>query len=383
MKTKPKILVVYPDDIELFAYYFRVLKNFQVDIVSTGKVGVIASRVGSVKTSYVTRNLIPEKHINHIPYPKNFKKKSFNYIFRFIYLILIIPKIMSNKYKLIVFHNPPFFLSLLSPVFRLLCIKTAVFVMDDWVEMFSITNPFLYKLGIGKILRFLEYFIILSTNKVFVLSKHLKNLYKPYNKNVQIVPLGVDIKIIKKIRPRRISKHLTIVFSGSLYKYKGVINLVKAFKIVRKNFPNLKLLIIGEGPIKEELKELARNEKNIIFTGALTYEKTISLLKGSDIAAIPFEKEKVNWTSISHKFFDYMACHLPIVYTYTGPHAYYIRKFKIGIEAEPNPESIAEKLTKLIKNEKLRKKLKNNCKKFESKIDFRYLLKNFDNEILI
>lgn len=78
-----------------------------------------------------------------------------------------------------------------------------------------------------------------------------------------------------------------IVFLGRLSKEKGVKTLLRAIK----NIHTIKLLIIGIGPIEEELKEEVRvnNLSNIIFTGYKHQHEIIALIRNAAFVVIPSE----------------------------------------------------------------------------------------------
>jgi glycosyltransferase involved in cell wall biosynthesis len=78
------------------------------------------------------------------------------------------------------------------------------------------------------------------------------------------------------------------VFIGRLISYKNVDTVIKAFKIVVRSLPNVKLVIVGDGTYKESLrKEAASIENNVIFTGRVTQEEKASALKNSAFMVFP------------------------------------------------------------------------------------------------
>ncbi len=61
-----------------------------------------------------------------------------------------------------------------------------------------------------------------------------------------------------------------LVFAGRLIQRKGVFTLVNALALLRKRNPNIKLYILGEGPLKEDLircVEEKRLRMNVVFLG--------------------------------------------------------------------------------------------------------------------
>lgn len=91
--------------------------------------------------------------------------------------------------------------------------------------------------------------------------------------NVQVIPNPIDLEKIKiqskEIIDFNFSKKY-IVSAGRLINEKGYDILIHSFSDIKKLFPDLNLVILGEGHLKNELLELTEilNLKNdVIFTG--------------------------------------------------------------------------------------------------------------------
>lgn len=72
-----------------------------------------------------------------------------------------------------------------------------------------------------------------------------------------IIPNGVDIQMFKPGN-RKIKKFadgkINILFVGRIEKRKGLIYLLRAYKILKKKLDNIRLIIIGEGGSRKEQK---------------------------------------------------------------------------------------------------------------------------------
>jgi glycosyltransferase involved in cell wall biosynthesis len=77
-----------------------------------------------------------------------------------------------------------------------------------------------------------------------------------------------------------------IVYVGRLSEEKGVGSLIKAWKILGTNAP--KLIIVGEGPLFADYKELSINT-NIEFTGKLPPKLAHEIIKNSKLLILPSE----------------------------------------------------------------------------------------------
>jgi glycosyltransferase involved in cell wall biosynthesis len=83
----------------------------------------------------------------------------------------------------------------------------------------------------------------------------------------------------------QITKH-QIATTGRLSAWKGVDGIIRAVKILKKDFPDVKLLIAGDGPEESNLKKLAATleiSDHIVFLGQVTRAQTWHVRKTSEV----------------------------------------------------------------------------------------------------
>lgn len=129
-------------------------------------------------------------------------------------------------------------------------------------------------------------------------------------RGVQVVPNGIDWKKISKIMP---SKELSdAIYVGRLVRHKNVDLLIKAVGNVKSEVPDVKALIVGDGPEMGRLKSLTHElklEKNVLFLGFLEdYNDALALMKSSGILAMPSTREGFGMAALEAN-----ACGLPVV----------------------------------------------------------------------
>lgn len=114
---------------------------------------------------------------------------------------------------------------------------------------------------------------------------------------------------------------IVIVFAGRLSKEKGVVELVQAYKQIKKS--NVKLVIVGSPKSGETITneytqklygEIKSIQDKVIFTGYVPYEKMPLIYAMADIAALP----SIGVDAAPLTVFEAMAAGLPIVTTYSG-----------------------------------------------------------------
>lgn len=154
------------------------------------------------------------------------------------------------------------------------------------------------------------------------------------------------------------NKKIIISYAGRLIKEKGINELIEAFTILEKKYKNIELIIAGDGPLFNELKE-KQISKNIKLVGKLNYEEVMSLYNDTDIFVYPSMYSEGLPTSILEA--GIMKC--AIVATDRGGTKEVINNKKYGLIAEENIESIKENIEILIKDKEKLKEMKSNIHK--------------------
>lgn len=129
-------------------------------------------------------------------------------------------------------------------------------------------------------------------------------------KNVKVIPNGIDFERIQKIKPA--DEESDVLFVGRLIKEKKVDVLIKAIRLIKKDNPSIKCLIIGDGPERSKLEKLVDIldlSKNVKFKGFLeNHDDVISLMKASKVFVLPSIREGFGIAAIEAN-----ACGLPVV----------------------------------------------------------------------
>jgi glycosyltransferase involved in cell wall biosynthesis len=150
---------------------------------------------------------------------------------------------------------------------------------------------------IGKIyLKFGEFITCRFSDKTIAVSKVLKEYAaKTYGRIPEYIPNGiVEGKNIpaKNIKYYGLEKNGYVLAVGRLVKHKGFEYLIKAFKNVRTD---KKLVIVGGSAFTDKyvksLKDLAAEDKRIIFTGSQTGEILAELFSNAYLFVQPSESE--------------------------------------------------------------------------------------------
>ena len=149
------------------------------------------------------------------------------------------------------------------------------------------------------------------------------------NKLVQIAP-GIDTNHFqpKKPNPNLVSKYQlegrrVIVCVARLVHRKGQDQLIKALPAVLKKHPDAILLIVGQGPIEQMLRNSARQlavTHKVIFTGRVPHADLADYISLGEVFAMPVRSRfygfEVEGLGIS--YLEASACGLPVVVGKSG-----------------------------------------------------------------
>ncbi len=196
--------------------------------------------------------------------------------------------------------------------------------------------------------RFIEKAAARLTNRNIAVSERTrKDLERLGAKGIRVVQNGIDWPRIEKIRASE--KQSDLVYVGRLVEHKNVDLLLRAIGIVKRSVPDVRAVVIGDGPEMENLKALVSElelNKNVEFTGFLeNYDDALALLKSSKAFASPSSREGFGMAALEAN-----ACGLPIVTVNHRMNAVSDLVTKeTGIVCEPSGEALAEAIKQTLK----------------------------------
>lgn len=198
--------------------------------------------------------------------------------------------------------------------------------------------------------------IILTSEKD---KKFIENNFKtPYLK-IEIIPNYIDTELFKSIETEK--EKARIIFVGRLHKQKNLFSLIEAISEI-----SCKLIIIGTGPLKEELISFAKKlGANIEFKKNIINEKLPEELNKSEIFILPSFYE-----GCPKALLEAMNCSLPCIGANVEGIKEIIQHKKNGYLCNTNAESIKKAITEVFQDKELQKIIGQNARQT--------ILENFD-----
>jgi phosphatidylinositol alpha-mannosyltransferase len=147
---------------------------------------------------------------------------------------------------------------------------------------------------------------------------------------------------------------LNILFVGRLEKRKGFDYLLKAYRLVKQEFPECRLIAVGPGTrLRNKYEKRVRRQKidDVVFTGYTTYSDLPRYYNTADIVCFPATGRE----SFGIVLLEAMSVGKPIVASAIDGYANVLTDGAEGIAVPPrNAGKLAEALLRLLKDEQLR-----------------------------
>lgn len=192
-------------------------------------------------------------------------------------------------------------------------------------------------------------------------SKFTLDLYKEEDLFVTtpgcVIPNAIDIDLkehneIITLRKKRQSDCIKFLFIGSLHEHKGIRFLIETFMSIEND--NIKLIICGDGPLKDFVREKCEIDKRISFLGTVFKEDKDKVLKSCDIMIIP----SIWYEPFGRVVIEAYKYGLPVIACKIGGINELLQDtISIGVEAN-NSIDLKEAILKFINRETVKKYLK-------------------------
>lgn len=211
--------------------------------------------------------------------------------------------------------------------------------------------------------------ILIKADKIIVVCNFLADLAIKIGvakEKVKLIYNSIDFKKSTPeskigIRERFSNDSKLIVYTGRLVPWKGVDTVIKIMPVLIEKLGKVHFLILGDGPEKNELKELVSSMNltdNVHFEGKIEQEKIIDYLKEADLFVL-----NTNYEGLSHTILEAMAAGIPIVTTKVGGNPEILENEKSGLLVNyDNKEELSRAIIRVLSDENLRDSLIKNAR---------------------
>jgi glycosyltransferase involved in cell wall biosynthesis len=106
-------------------------------------------------------------------------------------------------------------------------------------------------------------------------------------KKLLVVPQGLNVTPLSNVKEKEANP--TVIFIGRLKKAKLPHHALQAFSIIKREIPDAKMWVIGDGYLREKLESF--KSKDVTFFGHVLNEKKYELLSRAHIILVPAVRE--------------------------------------------------------------------------------------------
>jgi glycosyltransferase involved in cell wall biosynthesis len=173
--------------------------------------------------------------------------------------------------------------------------------------------------------------------------------------NQLIVPNGVNVSL--NLHSNNSNNH-DLVYIGSLFKRQGIELILNSLPKLINNYPDIKLKIIGQGPYKNQLKNLCKKLKiqdSVIFLGFIEDpKKADQIIQKCSLGMATYETSHnfVGYTEPG-KVKRYLACGVPMVMTDVSEISKDLVKYKCGFVINYDTEQLVKVISDYFNNPKI------------------------------
>lgn len=218
--------------------------------------------------------------------------------------------------------------------------------------------PYRNKYSMKLIKKNLEFPLAISSTS-HIMAEQITRLSKWHLSEIEVIPFGVDLDLFKRNKRYTTNKKIKIGIAKKLKKNYGIDNVIKAFNIANKKMQQIfldveiSLDIYGEGPQKQELKELISSLKldsQIKLKGYVPNSELPNIMEHFDICILGSEMESFGVSAV-----EALAMGIPLIATDTDGFKEVLNNGEFGvIVSKGDIEKMADAILHLIHNKQMR-----------------------------
>jgi phosphatidylinositol alpha-mannosyltransferase len=251
--------------------------------------------------------------------------------------------LQRERFDLLHFHEP--FVPFLSPV--LLEVSDSVNVAT-----FHAYGGFSLSYEFGS--RFMGRYAARLHGRIAVsaAARHFIDRYFPGD--YKVIPNGVDVERFRRTVPiaRWEDGTRNILFVGRLEPRKGLLELLKAYRILRSAGCSCRLLVVGSGPQEREARRyvMTRSLPGVEFLGRVDDDEKAALFRTADVFVSPATGRE----SFGIVLLEAMAAGTPVVCSDIHGYKGVVRRGREGLLVPPrNPKALAAAILQLFSDPEL------------------------------
>ncbi|MBC1457223.1 glycosyltransferase family 4 protein [Listeria newyorkensis] len=280
--------------------------------------------------SHVTKGGLVVKS-THTTYHQKMKKMRRILAFIHFFLWSIILGMREKNIDKIYATSTPLTVGLVGLILSKCKRKPFIFeVRDVWPDV-PVKLGFIQNRGMIRLLKWLEMRIYKSAAHIVVLSEGMKQNLLQKNISASKVTIAENFanqKLVQESNEKELEDVLVknwmkdkfvVVHPGTMGLVNGVDYLIACAEELQYN-DSIHFLLIGEGSEKQKMQAQIKEKQltNIRILDARSKQETLQVVSRCQMGTMLVKNERILWDNSANKFFDFLACGLPVVLNYQG-----------------------------------------------------------------
>jgi glycosyltransferase involved in cell wall biosynthesis len=341
-----------------------VRRGDQVDAIAIAREGQPAfEMIQGVRVFRIQKRRIDESG------PFSYLVKLLLFFVRSAWLLTV--KHLREPYHVIHVHSVPDFEVFATLVPRLMGARVILDIHDIVPEFYGSKFRVGERSVIFRLLVLVERLSILYSNHV-IISNHLwqkKLIGRSVRAEKCTALINYPDPTIFHRRDGELPKPDTFVlcYPGTLAWHQGLDIATEAMVRLRDRAPNVKLLLVGDGPERERLRQMIVDQKledRVSLTGLVPLEKVAEIMATIDAGVVPKRTDSFGNEAFSTKIMEFMAMGVPVIASRTRIDEYYFNNDLVQFFSSGDPADLAEKIMDLVENRARREALCANASHF-------------------
>ncbi len=171
---------------------------------------------------------------------------------------------------------------------------------------------------------------------------------------------NVDTTAFAPRKRTRTDNKKILIFPGGLQSHQGLDIAIRAFQRVRGEFPEAEFHIYGEGSIKPDLIELARQlglNESVRFFKPIPVREIAEVIANADLGVVPKRADSFGNEAYSTKIMEFMSVGIPVVVSSTKIDRYYFDDETVRFFQSGDHLALADAILELLRDDSLRRRL--------------------------
>lgn len=223
----------------------------------------------------------------------------------------------------------------------------------------------------SRVLRWVTRFVTRNCGKILTNSTYTRKILLSIDPSaegkVEVIPMGVDVERFWSAQSddhKQASDTPSVLYVGRLIDWKGLDYLIEAFAIVSQRVPRVQLVIGGEGPEEEKLKQQVKNlglTESVHFVGFIENKELSRYYHDAAVFVLPSIQTEGQTEGLGVVLLEAMACGTPVIGSDVGGIPDIIRDGWNGyLVKERSPHELAERIVALLENPAVREQFEEN-----------------------